>query len=329
MKKQILEVLREHKDTFVSGEDLSKKIGVSRTAVWKHMKQLKEDGYQIESVSRKGYHLVKEGDTLDPNVLEVDLKNEYIGKKIYHFESVDSTNNVAKKMAHEGAIEGTVVIAEEQTKGRGRLGREWLSPKGDGIWMSIILRPEISPSEAMIITQVTAAAITLAMRKILHEDIGIKWPNDIVLHKKKVCGILTEMSAELDSMNFIVVGMGVNANVDIEDFPEEVKDKAISMKTYFGEAVSRKDLTMQILHEFEALYSDFAKNGDIKKTIDICKKYSVTLGKRVKIISRQKEIEAEAIDLTKDGQLLIRHDNGEIEEVLSGEVSVRGLYEYV
>ena len=120
MKKQILEVLRKNKDTFVSGEELSNKIGVSRTAVWKHMKQLKEDGYQIESVSRKGYHLVKEGDTLDPKVLEVDLKNEYIGKKIHHFESVDSTNNVAKKMAHEGAVEGTVVIAEEQTKGRGR-----------------------------------------------------------------------------------------------------------------------------------------------------------------------------------------------------------------
>ncbi|QZY54705.1 biotin--[acetyl-CoA-carboxylase] ligase [Crassaminicella profunda] len=329
MKRAVLEALKKNKDIFISGEELSKKIGVTRTAVWKHIKQLKEEGYEIESVSRKGYRMIKEPDTLDANALEIEVASKHIGRKIHHFESIDSTNTLAKKMAAEGAPEGTVIIAEEQTGGRGRLGRTWESPKGTGIWMSIILRPNIVPTEATKITQITAAAVAMGLRSIIGDDVGIKWPNDIIIHKKKTCGILTEMSAELNSVNYIVVGIGINVNVDPNEFPEEVRGVATSIKAYTGMIVSRKNIVKEILHAFEDLYLDFIEKNHIEKSMEICKKYSVTLGKQVKIRTRQKEVIAEAVDLTEDGQLLIKNELGEIEKVLSGEVSVRGLTDYV
>ncbi|MCT4604587.1 MAG: biotin--[acetyl-CoA-carboxylase] ligase [Marinisporobacter sp.] len=329
MKRAVLEALKKNKDHFISGEELSKKIGVTRTAVWKHIKQLKEEGYEIESVSRKGYRLTKEPDTLDANALEIEIGSKHIGSNIHHFESIDSTNTMAKKMASKGAKEGTVIIAEEQTGGRGRLGRSWVSPKGTGIWMSIILRPSIDPTEAAKITQITAAAVATGLRNIIGEDVGIKWPNDIIIHKKKTCGILTEMSAELNSVNYIIVGIGINVNVDIDEFPQDVRSVATSIKAYMGENVSRREIVKDILFAFEELYLDFIDNRNIEKSIDICKKYSVTLGKQVKIRTKGREIIAEAIDLTEDGQLLIKNELGEVETVLSGEVSVRGLTDYV
>lgn len=329
MKRKVLEALKKNKETFISGEELSRKIGVTRTAVWKHIKQLKEEGYEIESVSRKGYRLLKEPDTLDPNALVIEVGSNCIGKYIHHFDSIDSTNTIAKKMAAEGAFEGTVIIAEEQTGGRGRLGRSWISPKGTGIWMSIVLRPNIEPTEAAKITQITAAAVATAIRKVTGCNVGIKWPNDIIIHKKKVCGILTEMSAELNSVNYIIVGIGINVNVDFEDFPEEVRKIATSIKICSGKEVSRKDIVKEILHEFQKLYVDFIENKNIKKSIHICKNYSVTLGKQVKIKNRDKEMIAEAVDLTEDGQLVIKNEWGEIQTVISGEVSVRGITDYV
>ncbi|QEK11107.1 biotin--[acetyl-CoA-carboxylase] ligase [Crassaminicella thermophila] len=329
MKRKVLEALKKNKDIFISGEELSRKIGVTRTAVWKHIKQLKEEGYEIESISRKGYRLLKEPDTLDPNALIIEIGSNFIGKHIYHFDSVDSTNTIAKKMAAEGAFDGTVIIAEEQIGGRGRLGRSWISPKGTGIWMSIVLRPNIEPTEAAKITQITAAAVANAIRKATGCEVGIKWPNDIIIHNKKVCGILTEMGAELNSVNYIIVGIGINVNVDIKEFPEEVKKIATSIRACVGKEISRKDIVKEILLEFQKLYLDFIENKNIKKSIDICKKYSVTLGKQVKIKNRDKEIIAEAIDLTEDGQLLIKNESGEMQTVISGEVSVRGITDYV
>ncbi|TCO71336.1 biotin--[acetyl-CoA-carboxylase] ligase [Marinisporobacter balticus] len=329
MKKDVLEALKNNKDVFISGEELSKKIGVTRTAVWKNIKQLKEEGYEIESVSRKGYRLTTEPDTLDANVLEIEVASKHIGNKIYHFESIDSTNTIAKKLATEGAIEGTIIIAEEQSGARGRLGRNWVSPNGTGIWMSMILRPNIEPMEATKITQITAAAVALAIKKVTGCDVGIKWPNDIIINKKKVCGILTEMSAELNCVNYIIVGIGINVNMNLLDFPEEIRPIATSIKSCVGESVSRKKIVTEILHKFEELYLDFVVHKNIEKSMNICKKYSVTLGNQVKIKNRNKEIIAQAIDLTEDGQLLIKNELGEIEKVLSGEVSVRGLTDYV
>lgn len=329
MRKKILEVLINEKDTFISGEELSNSIGVSRTAVWKHIKKLKEEGYKIESVPKRGYKLIDEGDILDSNILSINMKSKIIGNNIIHFDTIDSTSNYAKSIALKGAKEGTVVIAEEQTSGRGRLGRQWLSPKGQGIWMSIILRPNITPTHAMKVTQIAAASTLLALRKFVSKDISIKWPNDIVLNKKKVCGILTEMSAEINKVNFVVVGIGVNANIDEVNIPIELQDKAESLNKYLDEELSRKDIVNEILYEFEKLYLDFIESRSIKKSIDICRKYSATLNKNIRIIDNESEARAYALDLNEDGELIVKYEDGTIDKVYSGEVSVRGLYEYV
>lgn len=329
MKRDVLEALKKNKNSFISGEELSRRIGVTRAAVWKHVQQLKEEGYEIESISRKGYRLITEPDTLDAHALEIELAGNLLGHKVYHFDSIDSTNNMGKKLAAEGAREGTVIIAEEQTIGRGRLGRQWVSPKGTGIWMSIVLRPDIGPTEAPKITQITAAAVTLAIRKLTECEAGIKWPNDIIIQKKKVCGVLTEMSAELNSVNYIIVGMGINVNIDQNDFPTDIRNIATSIKSCTGKKVSRKMLVKEILKEFEKLYIDFIQTKNIKKSVAICKKYSVTLGNKVRIIDKTKELIAEAVDLTQDGELIIKNQTGEIQKVLSGEVSVRGIADYV
>jgi BirA family biotin operon repressor/biotin-[acetyl-CoA-carboxylase] ligase len=327
MKREILKALKDQKEGFVSGQEMSEKLGVTRAAVWKHIKQLQEEGYEIEAVSRKGYRLLKDPDHLDADALELDRRSSLFGKKVYHFESVDSTNTMAKKLAAEGAAEGTVVIAEEQKAGKGRLGRRWESAKGTGIWLSIILRPAIKPSDAVKITQIAAAAVGEAIQKNTGYAIQIKWPNDVLMDKKKICGILTEMSAELERINFIVVGIGVNVSQKEGDFPSELKHAA-SIESCTGKTVSRRSLVVEILKEFEELYFDFLHTGSIEKSIHICRKYSATLGNKVKVIDKEKEIIAEAVDITEEGELLIRDESGGLKKIISGEVSVRGLYGY-
>ena len=329
LKKEILEELKQNKGKFVSGEELSIKIGVTRTAIWKHIKQFKEDGYEIDAVSRRGYRLIQEPDTLEPNELQIDMSTRLIGNNLIYHQSVDSTNNEAKKEAAAGAPEGTVIIADEQTGGRGRLGRHWVSPKGTGIWMSIILKPELEPAEAAKITQLTAASVATALRNVTGCEAGIKWPNDIIINKKKVCGILTEMSAELNSINHIIIGIGINVNVDPDEFPEEVRAIATSVKESVGRAIYRKEIVLEILHVFEDLYLDFIRRKSVDKSVEICRKYSVTLGNQVRIISKDKIVHAEALDLTEDGELVIKNEAGEIEKIISGEVSVRGVSDYV
>lgn len=329
MKKEVLETLKHNKGRFISGEELSNRLGVTRTAVWKHIHQLKEEGYRIESVSKKGYKLLEEPDVLNENALQLDLDTKMIGKRIIHLDTIDSTNTMAKKIAAEDGEEGTLVIAEEQRDGRGRLGRKWVSPRGTGIWMSLILKPSIEPTEAAKITQIAAAAVALAIRKVTGCKAGIKWPNDIILEKKKVCGILTEMSAELNSVNYVIVGIGVNVNADMEAFPEDIKRTATSIKACAGKTVSRKEIVLHILMEFERLYLDFIQSKSLQKSVEICKEYSVTLGNLVKIINRDRQIIAEAVDLTEEGELVIRNQRGELEKIISGEVSVRGILDYV
>ncbi len=329
MKKDVLETLKYNKGSFISGEELSNRLGVTRTAIWKHINQLKQEGYEIESVSRKGYCLVGEPDVLNQHALQLELHTKIMGKRIVHYDSIDSTNTMAKRIAAEGAEEGTIVIAEEQTGGRGRLGRQWVSPKGTGIWMSLVLRPPIEPADAAKITQIAAAAVAVALQNVTGCEAGIKWPNDIIINKKKVCGILTEMGAELGSVNYIVVGIGINANVDVALFPEEVKKIATSVKDCAGKSVSRKEIVLEILKEFEDLYMDFIHTKSVRRSVEICKANSVTLGNMVKIINRDQTMIAEAVDLTEEGELMVRNQEGQLEKIISGEVSVRGISDYV
>ena len=328
MKDKIIDILKDNQDNFVSGQRISEMFNVSRAAIWKNINSLKEKGYVIESVSRKGYRLTSTPDLLTHQEIKRYLKTKKIEFKIIYYTSIESTNIKAKELASDGLEEGTVIIAEEQTSGKGRLGRSWTSPKSKGIWMSLILRPNISPLQASKTTQIAAAAVCKSI-----DELGIKayikWPNDIIINNKKVCGILTEISAELNRVNYIVIGIGINANIDEKEFPQEIKDKATSLKIAYNKEVNRKELTARILNNFEELYLELIDNNTIKKSIEICKESSILLGKKIRIINTDRQNLVTAVDLTDQGELLVKNENGEIEKIISGEISVRGVNGYV
>jgi len=327
MKERILHILNSEND-FVSGEEISNILGVSRAAVWKHMKALKEEGYEIDSVSRKGYRLIKSPDLLTEEEVKKHVTASVMGSRIIHFDSVDSTNTKAKELADKGQSHGTVIVGEEQVAGKGRLGRSWVSPKYKGIWFSFILRPEINPMLIAKITQVAAAAVVLAGEE-MGFDFKVKWPNDIILKNKKVCGILTEMSAELNQINYVIPGIGINANLDPEDFDKELLEKASSIKMVTGKEVDRKELVGRIINNFEKLYDSFMEDGRGLDSIRICRDKSILIGKEVRIIKGGETTEARVLDLNDDGELLVERKTGEIEKLFSGEVSVRGKNGYV
>jgi len=328
VKNKILKILKDNKNQFISGENLSKDFGITRAAIWKYMNALKEEGYEITSISKKGYKLVNSPDILRYEEVEEYLQTKYIGRNILHYNTIDSTNKAAKSLAIEGIEEGTVIVSEEQTSGRGRLGRSWVSPKSSGIWMSIILKPNISPMMASRVTLIGAAAVHKALEEI-NIDAKIKWPNDIVLNNKKLCGILTEMSGEMDKLNYIVMGIGLNVNLDEEDFSDELKNMATSLKIEKNEHINRKELFGKILNNFEILYDEFKNHGNIASTVNICRKNSLLLGKEVRVINGMKTVTVKALDLDEDGELLVEYEDKSKGKIISGEVSVRGLYGYV
>ena len=327
MKEEILRLLKDSKGEFISGEKISERFGVSRAALWKYINALKEEGYEIESVPRRGYRIVSSPDILTYEEVKGYLKTRFMGRDICYFDTIDSTNIKAKELAMCKA-EGTVVISEEQTLGRGRMGRNWISPKGKGIWMSLILKPKIGPMKVAKITQIGAAAVNLALN-----DLGIqsfvKWPNDIVINGKKVCGILTEMSCELNMINYVVMGIGINVNLDKEDFQDEVSKVGTSLKVETGKFVDRKKLLGVFLNRFEELYIPFVEEDNFKDTLNVCRENSILIGKEVKIIRGDEEKKGKVLDIDEEGELVVSYEDGRIENVLSGEVSVRGIYGYV
>lgn len=328
MKEEILKLLKENGDSFISGQEISEQLGVSRTAIWKYINLIKEQGYEIESVSKKGYRLIASPDILTYEEVEPLLKTKFIGRKIMYFNSIDSTNNKARELASSGEADGTVVISEEQTLGKGRLGRNFISPKRKGIWMSIILRPEIDPISASLITQIAAAAVNMGASEI-NIKTGIKWPNDIIINNKKVCGILTEMNAELTNINYVILGIGINVNVDKEEFTDEVKEVATSFKIETGQSISRKELLARILNNFEILYEDFIVSNNIEKTIKICRENSVLIGNEINVIKRGSTVKARALNISDEGLLVVQYEDGRAESLISGEVSIRGIKHYV
>lgn len=327
MKKEILRLLKENTTGFVSGQDLSDKLGVTRAAIWKYINQIKEEGYEIESVSKKGYRIISSPDLLTYEEVERYLNTRFIGRNIIHFDTINSTNSKAKQLADTIEADGTILISEEQTNGRGRLGRSWVSPKFKGVWMSIVLKPDLNPMEAVKLTQIAAAAVVEASR-VLGIKTQVKWPNDIVINGKKVCGILTEMSAELTRINYVVVGIGINVNIDDVDFPEAIKDIATSLKLEIKASVNRQELVGRILNNFEELYVKFIGQNDIKTSLDICRENSALLGKNIIIIKRDGNVEAKALDIDEEGRLLVQYKDGTEEYVISGEVSIRGKGSY-
>lgn len=321
MKTKILNALKDNQGKFISGEMLSKSVGVSRTAIWKAMNQLKEQGHKIDSQPKKGYRLLQEGDALNASAIESSLGNFPFLKKTIYLNKVDSTNTHGKIEAEKGAEEATLIIAEQQTGGRGRLGRNWHSPPGEGLWMSLILRPPIEPIAAPALTQVAASAMAKAILKTCGVPIGIKWPNDLWIGQKKVCGILTEMSAELSRLHYVVIGLGVNVNT--KEFPLELTDIATSIFLESEKTFRRQDIVASFLKEFLPLYKEHCQTGRPKKALEYCRDHSVTLGRDITILQGENRICAKAMDITEKGELLIELSDGTVQTVLSGEVSLR------
>lgn len=326
MKEKIIQLLNEA-DDYISGEEISKQLGVSRTAIWKVINRLKEEGYEIESVTRKGYRLLSSPDILNSEELHYNLNTEIIGNKIINFDKLDSTNQQAKKLALEGASNGTVVIAEEQTAGKGRRGKMWVSPPGTGIWMSVVLRPSVMPENASMLTLVAGLAVCKAVREITNLEASIKWPNDIVVNGKKICGLLTEMNSEIDFINFVVVGIGINVN--IEKFPPELDNIATSLMIEGNQSYQRKKLVKRTLEIFEDYYKKYLETEDLTKIIEEYNEHCINIGRKVRVTGRKQDITGNVKCVTNKGELIVTDQQGEDIVVTSGEVSVRGIYGYV
>lgn len=330
MRKRILELLRSANGKCISGELIAKKFEVSRTAVWKHIQELRKIGYEIDSTVKSGYALRSAPDLLLPEEIQNGLKTDVIGKEIIFFDSTDSTNEQAKLLIAERKnkiADGTVIVAEEQTGGRGRLDRKFFSPARKSILFSVIIRPDISPADAPKFTLAAAVAIAKAMR---HFDlpIGIKWPNDIMYKNKKLVGILTEMSAEISKIHCIIVGCGINFS--IEEFPDELKDIATSIELVKKDAgieksFSRIEFFRKVLEEIDANYIEVKKHG-FRKVFKDWKKYSITLDQDVQVIpygEPDKAFDGRAIDIDSNGALIVKRTDGLRAHVLAGEVSIR------
>ena len=326
MKEEILKMLRET-DGYISGQELCNKFGVSRTAIWKVMKQLKEAGYNIEAQQNKGYHIVSAPGGMDAAELKSIWKPKWVGCEILYFDSIDSTNTKAQELAEKGYPSGTLVVADKQIAGKGRRGRNWESPSGCGIFMTLMLKPDINPNNASMLTLVSALAVAKALADITGKDAKIKWPNDIVIDGRKVCGILTEMSAQFDYINNIVIGIGINVNNS--SFPEEISATASSLRLLSGgKKYRRAEIIEKIMEYFEKYYSIFLETEDLSALVNEYDAMLVNMKKQVKVLDPKEPFEGKAMGITKTGELIV--DTWESRKLVSsGEVSVRGIYGYV
>ncbi|WP_382397245.1 biotin--[acetyl-CoA-carboxylase] ligase [Lentibacillus salinarum] len=316
---RLIELLKTTDHEYVSGQLLSERLHISRSAIWKHMKELEKDGYVIEGVSRKGYRIVKSPDKVSENTLQWGLKTEWLGRNIIHRATADSTQRIAHQAARNNAAHGTVIVADEQTAGKGRMGRQWNSAKHKGIWMSIILRPAITPAAAPQLTLLTATVLADVISEVTIAKPTIKWPNDLLINHKKTAGILTEMQAEQDRIQYIIVGIGMNVNHTADEFPVSVKNKATSVKSETANEQPIVPLIQQLLHDFEQAYDDFIEHGfsNIKNKWE---SYAYRIGDTIRIQTNHTEIEAVFTGVAEDGALLIHTDNGETQKVYSGEI---------
>lgn len=323
MRKTIVEILKKAGGNFVSGENIAGDLGISRTAVWKHIQKLRESGYEILSNARLGYKLKDAPDLLLPSEIQIGLDTKIIGKEMHYFPSVNSTNYVAKALAYHGATDGTIVVAEEQDSGKGRLERNFYSPRGKGIWFSVVLRPKFLPHEAPKCTLMAAVAVAEAMNRF-NLKAQIKWPNDIMFDGRKIVGILTEMTCELSKVTYIVTGIGINVNISREEFPEELRSVAASLSEMNGENLSRVKFFRAVLEELDKLYRT-VNSSDFVKVFALWIKYNITLGKNIRVIPADNNGEifsGKAIDLDTEGALIVETAQG-LRTVYAGDVSIR------
>ena len=322
MKRTIIDMLKGAAGKFVSGESIADELKVTRTSIWKNIQTLKKFGYDIESRGKLGYKLNRMADLLLPAAVQSGLDTKIIGVEMIHKDSVDSTNKLAKKLAYEGAADGTVIVAEEQTGGKGRLERKFFSPRSNGIYFSLILRPKCLPKDAPKFTLMAAVAVANAMQSF-KLPAQIKWPNDIMFDGRKVVGILTELSAQIEKVNYIVVGIGINANIKPKDFPDDIKKVAASLSEINGGEISRIDFFRAVLEECDKLYTTINAEG-FNKIFEQWKKFNITLGRKVKVISAEtgESFFGIAEDIDEDGALIVATDKGR-QTLYAGDVSIR------
>ena len=314
---KILSALRANPDG-VSGAQLAEQLAISRAAIWARIEELRRVGFEIEAGPHFGYRLVDEPDALLADDLLSRLGvTKVVGRDIQVFEQTTSTNDVAEKLARDGVKEGAVVFAESQTKGRGRLGRKWMSPTRKGLWFSVLLRPNLHPQETTQLTVISATALRRAIKTVAGLSAEIKWPNDLLLDGKKAAGILTEMSAEMDRVRHVILGIGVDVNQ--EEFPPELRKIATSLKIESGKEISRAELAVEILRELDFDYARICA-GKFPEVADEWESACATIGRNVTVHVGDRQFRGHAESLDDDGALLIRTEHGHLERVIGGDV---------
>jgi BirA family biotin operon repressor/biotin-[acetyl-CoA-carboxylase] ligase len=317
--EEILRLLKDHSPRFLSGEEISRRLKVTRAAIWKRVKHLRTLGYEIEASTRTGYRLIRSPDVLTPSEVIPSLRTKWMGRSIHHFHSMDSTNSMAYQLALQGAEEGEIVVAESQKKGRGRLGRKWFSPPLSNLYLSVILRPEIPPQQASLVTLMAAVATAGAIHKFSGLQPTIKWPNDILLKNRKVAGLLNEIHSEMDRIHFVVLGIGVNLNMDEKMFSKEIRSLATSLKREMGQSISRKAFLQTLLEELEMWYETFLKEG-APAVLKAWRDKAQIQGRPVKVTSFGEVLLGTAIDVDSDGALVLETKEGERKRVVAGDV---------
>ena len=320
---QILAALRRAGHGCVSGAELSQRLGITRAAIWARIEDLRALGYDIAASPHQGYQLLSVPDVLHADdLLSLVEANKIVGRDIRVFEKTTSTNDVVEKLARDGVKEGVVVFAESQTRGRGRLGRRWLSPPRKGLWFSVLLRPDLRPQAATQLTVVAAIALVRAIREQTGLNPEIKWPNDISIQGRKVAGVLTELTAELDHVKHLTLGIGVDVNQSLSDFPPELRKLATSLKVETGRPLPRAELAATILREIDRHY-DRVRAGRFAQVAEEWEEHCATLGRRVPIQMGERVLQGQAESLDGDGALLLRTDYGRLERIIGGDVTLQ------
>ena len=319
---RILDMLRSQTGR-LSGAEISRILGISRSAIWKHISALRREGYQIEAKHASGYQLIAAPTHLTTWEIQAGMGTEQFGVKIHAFSHCDSTNAIAFRLALNGADEGEVVVAESQTAGKGRMGRSWESPPGVNCYLSIILRPSFPPNKMPLITLTTAVACAEAIQEVTGLLPGIKWPNDLLLNGKKLGGILTEADMEMDRINFVVVGIGINVNMPRSSFPASIRDTATSLRETLGGETSRIALIQALLRNFELWYKRFGEGGG-KEVRRRWEEISQIRGKEVEVDFMGEVVRGKALEIDADGALLVQEAGGEVKRIVAGDVHVRG-----
>jgi len=319
-EQELIDYFQLHPNDFISGEQLSMKFKCSRTAIWKQIQRLKRQGYQFEAISRVGYRLMSQPERLTFHGLTAKIKTKVMGRQLRLMDKTESTQTAAHHWVEEGAEEGALIIAEQQTSGRGRMGRHWHSPPGKGVWMSLILKPRIPIHFAPQLTLLTAVALCRTINKI-GIAAGIKWPNDLLVAGKKICGILLESNAEDERLKYVIAGIGISANLQEEDYPEELRMKATSLFIESGKPVSREQLIADFLLEFECLYEIFQQEG-FAPIRTLWEALSVSLNRHIRIQTLQGWVEGTASGIDSMGALQLIKSDGSMVKMYSGDIEL-------